>query len=365
MLKPRYSLIDILMVIGGAGIFLLLVYLSYEVTFPILILWVLWVMFVILLTSIGPYVFLDKEISLSTKEELYFKYKIRVGIVTAFGGVAIFAGVLLQWKNYNLDQQKTEIQLMALKQQGLEVDSRDNERFFNEGVAELGSKNLMVRVGGISALIQLAHGDPNRYYWPVVRELNAYLKEYTPADFLHPHTTKPKPDIAIILSFYKEGYPILPRNSSEGFNLSGLDLSYAHLFQSNFDYVDFSHSVLNYVDFGNSKLVGANFTGASLKYAKLSMADFDDAKFIDANLEKTILDNTNFAGVQFAGARFLVTDFNSIIGVNFYNADFCSIFDWRSLSLVEKCATGLSCSMIRIAKTSSQTKLPPLLKCNS
>jgi hypothetical protein len=179
---------------------------------------------------------------------------------------------------------------------------------------------LEVRLGAIYALERIAD-DSERDHWPIMEVLTAYIRENSPAKGRSKQTTLPEMsadppprlriDIQAILDVINRrnlNYDPPDRH----LDLSGSDLSGAHLYRSHLNFADLSNADLvganlRYADLAGANLVeahlvGAYFVGANLRAANFSGEDLRRAYLSGANLREANLSEANLVGADLRSA---------------------------------------------------------------
>ncbi len=249
---------------------------------------------------------------------------IRTGMMQGIGGILIAITAFVAYKNYRT---------------GLARSVADR---FSKAVEQLGSDNIYVRLGGIYALEQIARDGEERYYWPVLETLTAYVREQAPyrrevekrprrlvgaAPQSQPLTTsKTLPVLAtdiqaamIVLARRKfndknrEKYPLDLRTTDLSnlrlpphANLQGIDFSEANLQGAILESANLQAALLIETNLQGAILENANLQGAmlleaNLQRAVLCQANLQGAELVGANLQGAILENTNLQRSDLSG----------------------------------------------------------------
>lgn len=354
-------------------IFIILLWLTYNsnltsnhiFSFFILVGWIsLFIIFLIF----SPSLLLSESLKNETSElnELFeLHYKIRMGIVSIFAVTAVLAGIFFQWRSTQVSEvnselnQKTTLFTLNLSQE------KQMANIYSQSLESLSNKDTFIRLGAISSLERLARVDSADYYWPVLHILTAYIKKYSSADPLHPHTHPPSDDIIAILDFLKEGPYELPHSEDDKIDLSNVDLSFSDLSSANLSFSSFDHSILRGVQLSQSNISNASFNGSDLSFAKFYDANVVNSQFYHTKLIGVSFIGANLTGSQFYGAEFGQSTTNWLFETKLYNSDFCNRYDLLREKNLDKCATGLTCHDLINAKLSDRTILPSYVKnCN-
>ena len=193
-----------------------------------------------------------------------------------------------------------------------------NERY-QKGAEMLGSKVLMVRLGGIDVLGDLAREHPEDYHTKCMRLLCAFVRHPTGLEDAQDEggndCTRPREDIQEALTTIKARTPAqIEKEKQENFKLNldhanlklaqltGADLTEANLTQTKLIHAWLEGANLNDADMFGTNLYGANLRGAQLKRAKTFGANLNDAWLEDANLAGANLKFTLINGANLTGA---------------------------------------------------------------
>ena len=146
----------------------------------------------------GPKWQVAKIQRLNSKESFDRENEARKALVTILGGVVLLAGGFFTWRNIKLAQESLKVSQESLSvAQGGQItdrftkaidqlgnrDSKDTKVTDQSGASsdKADKKNLMLRVGGIYALEQVAN-ESAMYHWPIVDVLCAYVRENAPIE---------------------------------------------------------------------------------------------------------------------------------------------------------------------------------------
>ena len=204
----------------------------------------------------------------------------------SIGGAALAIGLVITWQQI---QDTRRVSVLTLEtQQALQADER-----FVQAAELLASSERDAQIGGIYVLDQLARDldQADRYYWPVMNVLAAFVRETTPmppsgAGNSADQGRRAATEAALWVIAHRTTPPADQLNRT--LNLSFVDLTGASL----------EHANLTHVDFTRSVFLGANLTGANLTDADLSLSVFRR----DGNQTPAILLNACLAGANLDGA---------------------------------------------------------------
>jgi hypothetical protein len=162
---------------------------------------------------------------------------------------------------------------------------------FTQAINQLGSSNdLEVRLGAIYALERIAY-DSERYHWPVMETLAAYVRIHAPVP-RSPETD----EIELLLTQSEQTdihacIAVLRRRNSDleipgqNIDLGGADLSDANLTGADLAGADLSAAGLTGANLHDADLTGANLAGANLTGADLSGANLTGAVISEEQLD--------------------------------------------------------------------------------
>jgi hypothetical protein len=183
---------------------------------------------------------------------------------------------------------------------------------YTTAVADLGSSNETLRIGGIYALQRLMKDSPQDQP-AIVQVLSAYVREAAPL----PTTTAPSNesamsapqiDVQTVLNILGSRNPAYDAGTQ--INLSGTDLVGAVLTGDSFAGADFSGTDLSHAELMNTNLNGANLGVFSPgptnigpfhfnQATNLSYANLTDAKLANAGITFAVLDNATLTGTPY------------------------------------------------------------------
>ena len=176
---------------------------------------------------------------------------------------------------------------------------------FAEGIEQLGSDKLDVRIGGIYVLERVAR-DSAKDHPAVMEVLTAFIRErsrepWPPSDAGQPVQERPaRPDVqaaATVVGRRDAKRDILPVNLA-GANLTRVDLARADLTR-----VDLARADLTGANLARARLVGARLTRADLTSARLTGAHLFDAVLAGADLTGAVLTRAILIGAHLTGAN--------------------------------------------------------------
>jgi uncharacterized protein YjbI with pentapeptide repeats len=177
---------------------------------------------------------------------------------------------------------------------------------YNAAIANLGSRSIDIRLGGIYALQRLMQ-DSARDQPTIVAVLCAFVRDRT-ISTLNPYKRPPLPPTDIQAALTVVG----TRNAADDGPATVVDFGYTQLARAQLDHDNLTRAKLTWVDLTganltHANLTGANLTGAHLSHANLTGADLthanlDSADFTRAILNKAHLTRAYLAVGQLAGA---------------------------------------------------------------
>jgi hypothetical protein len=195
---------------------------------------------------------------------------------------------------------------LRISQETLRVtqEGQITERF-TKAIEQLGDKeHLMVRLGGIYALEQIAR-DSKSHHWAVMEVLTAFVRE--PALATAWHIGKPPPDIQAILT-------VIGRRTRTFGNGEALvlDLSYTYLRYANLVRAHLEGAFLRGAQLKGAGLMGAQLEGAGLMGAQLEGAGLMEAQLEGADLMGAQLEGADLRGAQLERTILRQTDLTKV-----------------------------------------------------
>lgn len=208
---------------------------------------------------------------------------------------AVIALVFAIWRSIIADRQATAAQRQAdTARQDLLQDR------FQRGAEMIGSKDLVVRLGGIYALERLAVEHPEQYHIEIMRLFCAFVRHPTKDDSdeatpdtqgATPTTPRRREDVQTAMttigSRSRAGVDLEESTGSFRLALHGAYLRGVHLPGAN----------LSGTNLGGANMVGAYLYGADLSNTHLQDANLQHAIFIEANLSGATLSGTEMSHV--------------------------------------------------------------------
>lgn len=198
-------------------------------------------------------------VALTEAERLGAISAVRQHMLWAAGGLIAIITLIFTWR-------RDQIARFGAR---LDRDANFTTRY-TEAIAQLGSEEPSIRLGGIYALERIATDSP-RDHPTILEVLAAYVREGSPAGTTP--QVKLRQDLAAAVTVI--GRLSQLHSSTWPVNLSSTYLGYAELAGANLEGANLNDSVLLY----------ATMTGANLRGARLSKANLSDVNLTDANLE--------------------------------------------------------------------------------
>jgi uncharacterized protein YjbI with pentapeptide repeats len=197
----------------------------------------------------------------------------------------------------------------------LERREREQAEALKNGIAQLSSDKLLVRVNGVYSLERVA-----RDYAPdqprVMEVLRAFLVQHSGRVASQPTTDGPsdrvrRPDVQAAMTVIgrRDTWHHAPPIDLTRLDLSGLDLTSVDLSGLNLAHTELTQANLTDANLANSNLAAANLSGATLSRANLT----------HANLRGALLQATDLRSADLTGANLEDADLTTAI---FYDADF-------------------------------------------
>jgi uncharacterized protein YjbI with pentapeptide repeats len=242
-----------------------------------------------------------------------------------FGGVAVLLGAAFAYYQSQLAAEQARLSLKA------SFDLLTSQQT-SKGFEQLGSDNIIVRLGGLYALEGVMNTSP-AYHQPVMEALAAFIRQNAPIE------TTPSPDPAT------SNTPINPPPTDVQAALTVLgrrviqpdegpiDLNGAKLVRANLSSANLSSAILVRANLSSANLFGtnlvrailvrANLNSAILFGANLSNADLSDADLKETNLVRAYLPGANLSGAKLVSAKLVSANLSgaSLIGADLLGAD--------------------------------------------
>jgi Pentapeptide repeats (8 copies) len=178
------------------------------------------------------------------------------GLLVGVSSLATVAGLYFTHKS--IDETNTQL---AIAEQGQVTDR------YNSAVTNLGSSDLVVRIGGIYALQRVMHDSP-RDQPAILQVLTAYVRNHAPLG-AGGHS-RVSVDVQSALTVIGTRNPAYDQFSY--IDLENADLAGVNMADLNFDSADLDGAVLDHANLQRASFSGATFRSASLKDAMLEDA---------------------------------------------------------------------------------------------
>lgn len=205
-------------------------------------------------------------------------------------------------------------QMLTARQQAERLEENTQ---FAKGFELIASEKVYQRVGGISALRELAENSKQKYQ-PVARAMTSFVIRQTAGErrlrancqeYLAQPKYKARSAMPVVEDV-QEALDVLKRRPTGlalDIDLSGAGLSFADL-----QGVDFSHAHLAFVDLSGANLEKANFEGADIYCANFYRANLTGAKFKGAQSVDALYIGATVDGADFSNADLLSANFSEI-----------------------------------------------------
>ena len=215
------------------------------------------------------------EYYLANLEDAY-----RRTLAQILGGLGLLYGLYLTQRRIVATEDNVRV---AQENVRVAQEGQITERF-TKAIAQLGDKEMAIRLGGIYALERIAK-DSEKDHGPIMEVLTAYVREKAPR--YPPAVDERLPtDIQAILTVIGRRETTGKNRGNARLNLSKTQLVDAILPNANLSKVDLIQANLRWAN-----LEGANLEKADLEGAVLTDADLTDAKNLTA---KQVLSATNW-----------------------------------------------------------------------
>jgi Pentapeptide repeats (8 copies) len=206
----------------------------------------------------------------------------RTTLVQAVGGAILLIGLFFTWWSISTAERNLQItHETATQNLAIALDGQITERF-TRAIEQLGSDQLEVRLGAISALERIAR-DSERDHWPIMEILTAYVREHAP----WPPKAQPPEE-------QQPGAPALPPLAADIQAVLTVLRRLTRTYGKGEDQV---------LDLRRTDLPGANLTGAHLEEAQLWQAYLEEAELWGAHLEGATLWGAFLKGAILTGAH--------------------------------------------------------------
>jgi uncharacterized protein YjbI with pentapeptide repeats len=220
---------------------------------------------------------------------------LRKTIGQLIGGAAVLIGAGLAYLQFTQQQQASQQQF--LQQQQVSRDLLISNQV-SKGFEQLGSKEIVVRLGGIYALEGVMNTS-EQYHQPVLEALSAFVRD---------RTATVKGDLPWPATDIQAALTVIGRRAAIGTgvpNLENAHIPKANLSAANLNYADLTGANLNYADLTGARLTGAELIVTHLKYANLTAGDnlTQAADLTHADLVGADLTGARLAGAKLTGAR--------------------------------------------------------------
>jgi uncharacterized protein YjbI with pentapeptide repeats len=213
-------------------------------------------------------------------------------MVQVAGGLVLLLGAYVTWRQLQLSREgmrqsmdATNAQLRAAQDQLTIAQESQLTQRFAQAVDQLGSEQIVVRLGGIYALERLGRNSAADAGM-VAELLCSYIRQHSPraadSEEIPDHLELRAADVRAALFVLKKG-TLLPEGD-EPLRLLGTDLRLAGL--------------------DNARLAGADLEGSDLRWAWLRWACLDGADLSHADLRDAHLDGASLFGADLDRTRF-------------------------------------------------------------
>ena len=240
---------------------------------------------------------LYKDWQMHPKERFSTTNEARKIVAQIVGGLAILAGLYFTNKSISTGNTQLELNSNQLK---LAQAGQLNDQFV-QAVKQLGDDKMVVRLGGIRALGEIANAS-REYHWIVMDVLAGFVRDKAPwttklsmeASHMHfttwPDELKSPTDIQAAVEVIglrnratdREGYvPDLSYTNLRGADFSGFQLEGIELSGAHFEWTDLTGAHL-----ANADLDECHFEYTTMDGTDLTDASLDGAVVKDADLSK-------------------------------------------------------------------------------
>jgi hypothetical protein len=221
-------------------------------------------------------------------------------LLQAVGGLVLLLGAYVTWRQLQVNReglqhnlQATTAQLQATHDQLMITQEGQITQRFTQSIDQLGSEQIVVRLGGIYALERIAKNS-SADAATIAEILSSYIRQHAPrlaedgAPVGSPEARRIPAHLQIRAADVQAALTVLARGTvrpegQERLRLLGADLRRANL--------------------GKAQLAGADLEGAHLGWSWLRLAQLEGTDLTDANLQEADLAGANLEGAELVGAN--------------------------------------------------------------
>ena len=200
---------------------------------------------------------------------------------------------------------------------------------YTKAVAQLGDKELDLRVGGIYALERIAR-DSARDYPTVMEVLATFVREHSQEEWPPPGRAIHDPDAYAVPKATRPdvqaAITVIGRQHFRDIPLP-INLTGAKLVRAELAFADLRRVNLSNADLYRANLLGANLTAAILDQAALTRANLSDAKLTSAKLFHADLYDADLSGADLTDADLNTADLSEtrLFGAKLTRADLADV----------------------------------------
>jgi hypothetical protein len=238
-------------------------------------------------------------------------------MLQGLGGLVLLLGAYVTWRQYQVNREgmqsnlrATAAQLEATQDQLVIAQEGQITERFTRAVDQLGSDQLVVRLGGIYGLERIAMNSP-RDAATIAEVLSSYIRQRAPwpADDNRgePHEGRDVPHLVTRAADVQAAVTVLARRSlrpeaDERLRLLGVDLRRANLLKAQLAGADLEGTNLGRAWLRQARLDRADLTQANLQEADLADASLEGAELVGAFLRGANLEGASLVGADLTGA---------------------------------------------------------------
>ena len=227
---------------------------------------------------------------LSEKEKFDVENSARGTLGSLLGTVTLLAGIFFAWQQFDNTNQT-----LHLSEQG-QITER-----FTRAVDQLGSNDLVTRLGGIYGLERISR-DSDRDAGPVMDVLAAYVRQWAPRQPTGHSTPAADPQVTIPVDV-QAVLEVIGRRPRDLVLTRCIDLSDTSLPGAQLPGANLTNLCLDRADLSGASLAEADFSGSDLRSANLTSADLGRARLLKTTLSSADLSGANLSGANLTGAR--------------------------------------------------------------
>ncbi|MGI5414039.1 pentapeptide repeat-containing protein [Streptomyces chartreusis] len=238
-------------------------------------------------------------------------------LLQAAGGLVLVVGAYVTWRQLQISREGLQHNLRAATAQlqathdqlTIAQDGQITQRF-TQAIDQLGSEQIVVRLGGIYGLERIARNSFTDAA-TIAEILSSYIRQHSPrladddmptgSPVIPAHLQTRAADVQAALTILARG--AMRPEGEERLRLPETDLRRANLTKARLAGADFEGANLGWAWLRLAQLPGADLTDANLQTADLGGANLEGAELVGANLQGAHLQGASLLGADLDGAR--------------------------------------------------------------